>query len=93
MSLAKKIVWPWRKTLVQECSLKMNLVSLVFSEINHSNFHFYAHTDLSDIEDILTTVPDSGDYSPFQSKFHALAYMLVHSPRPMVRILFIVVCL
>ena len=46
---------------------------------------YYLLLDLSDLEEILQAVPETGDYTPFKSKFHALAYMLVRSPRPMVR--------
>ena len=35
-------------------------------------------------EDILHVVPQGSDFSPFQSKIHVLAFMLVNSPRPMV---------
>lgn len=39
----------------------------------------------TDINELLSGCVECEDYSPFSSKFHALAYMLVHSPRPMVK--------
>ena len=38
----------------------------------------------ADFNELIRTGPECGDYSPFPSKLYALAYMLVHSPRPMV---------
>ena len=39
------------------------------------------------IEEMLTRNGD--DYYPFTSKFQALAFMLVNSPRPLVRLIYI----
>lgn len=44
----------------------------------------FGWTDALDFEEIFRITPDGDDYSPFQSKVHALAYMLINSPRPMV---------
>ena len=38
---------------------------------------------LSDFDELLCEASESG--APFHSKFHALAYMLAQSPRPMVK--------
>lgn len=46
---------------------------------------------LEDIEALLNDLPEGDDYSPFQSKIHALSYMLLHSPRPMVGVIFCLV--
>ncbi len=40
------------------------------------------YTDDDELDDILTSIPEGSDYSPFPSRMYALAYMLVHSPRP-----------
>ena len=44
----------------------------------------HCHIEQTDIEVLLSGLPDGNDYSPFQTKIHALLYMLLHSPRPMV---------
>ena len=41
-------------------------------------------SDTNELEAMLSVVTEGNDYAPFKSKIHALAYMLVHSPRPMV---------
>ena len=43
--------------------------------------------ELEDIEALLNSLPTGDDYSPFQSKIHALSYMLLHSPRPLVGVI------
>ena len=45
--------------------------------------HPYVQTDVAELEDMFGATP-TGDFSPFNSKAHALAYMLINSPRPMV---------
>ena len=42
--------------------------------------------DLVAFEDGLHAQTDGGDYRPFRSRIHALAYMLLHSPHPMVEV-------
>ena len=42
-------------------------------------------TEPSDFDELLCEASECGNYSPFHSKSHALAYMLIQSPRPMVK--------
>lgn len=51
--------------------------------ITCSGFFLHQHAFTEAIEDMLTATGD--DYFPFTSKFQALAFMLVNSPRPLVR--------
>lgn len=40
-----------------------------------------------EFEAVINEVPDGADYRPFKSRIHALAYMVLHSPHPLVKML------
>ena len=64
-------------------ALKMNLV-LLLSLCAVCFFMVFSSIETSELEALLSILPEGNDYSPFRTKIHALAYMLMHSPRPMV---------
>ena len=66
-------------------SYLLQLLSTTFSPIGGGIYSYYTfmHSYTDTIEDMLCATGD--DYYPFTSKFQALAFMLVNSPRPLVR--------
>ena len=38
-----------------------------------------------EIESLLSASPEGSNYSPFETKMHALAYILLNTPRPLVQ--------
>ena len=58
----------------------------LYTHLKHSVFivSICPCIDVSQLEDMFNIAPEGDDFSPFESKVHALAYMLINSPRPMV---------